>query len=527
VAFVGFALALTWPFYMGFFPFTVGSAVGLGVLAIAVRAREPTGLTRFTLGFLLLVQAGCHVFTAVLTGLTILVLFVWRAPVGARLREVVKVGLMGLPAAGVLVVSVATGRSLQNIPFAHKVDFAPLSFTLHVLPRIIAPGPWWRVGVIGVLLIVAVVLGGFRALKRGADPTDRSLFVVGILFMVGSALLPMNIPGWQFFSPRFVPLGVVLCLVSLPVERLVRARVRQALATGLFVLSVACVLASNGLHRRLAASVQDALLGLSAPVVRHGLWLPVTLATEGGLPVDVTAREVPFIEPLRHMPMLYALVEGGMTPYTFASTAATYPFVPRTDGPKPLPIPSQEALEPYLQSEAFDKNPAVRRGLENEFATYGMFYEGVLVTGARPEDIAFFRLRGYAEDWSHGSVFVGHFVPCPLDVTIPPSGEPPFIDVGVAAEVLFRDQALTSTDGPDGSRHLTLPAAPCGDVWVRPYWLRKNADGSDGRAYCDNAGNDGEIHAMLTWSSARVECRGAVQGPLSSRTALDSRHGDD
>jgi hypothetical protein len=505
VAFLGFPLALTWVLYMGFFPFAFGSAVGLFVLALAVGWREPSRSQRCLLAFLLLLQAVSHVFSAVLTGAVVGFVLVMRAPRRGRLAELAKVALMGLPAACVLFAAVVFGGSLLKSPFSDGYLVLPVRETLAVLPRLVAPGPWWRAIAFTLLVGVAAVVGCARLRRHEAGGGDRALLVAGMVLLLATAASPLHIPGWQFFSPRFAPLGALLCLVTVPLER-ASPRSRFAVSAALFVVSASSLLASRGLHRRLAMSCADAIAGLSAPVRRRALWLPVTLAPQGALQTDGSEREVPFLDPLRHMPSLYAVALGGLTPYTFANNAATYPFVVRADGRKAPPIPPVERYSDEIESDVFDRDARFRRRVEDELATYAMFYEGVLVTGARPADLTLWRSRGYVADWEDASVLVGHFVPCPLEVRLPGAGPLPRVDVGVGTQTILRDETPEPKADVDGSRLLQLPRSPCGDVWVRPHWDRPRSDGTHERRFCQDTGPTGEIRAALTWTAATVRC---------------------
>ena len=514
LAFLGFPLALTWELYMGFFPFVVGSGVGLFVLALAVRWRQPSSGQRAIVGFLLLLQAVCHVFSAVLTGLALLVLLVsrgWeagsaegRSASRGAVRELLWAAAIGLPAAMVLLASVLLGGSLRKSPFGDDFLRLPMSMTLEILPRLVAPGPLWRAVPLVVLVLVAIAVGVSTVTKRSS--TDRAFILTGVVLLALGVASPMNIPGWQFFSPRFLPLGVLLCLATLPIERLARPAIAHAVAAAVLAFAMAWLLTSVPFHRRLAASSADAIAALSPPVARHAMWLPITLAPEGGLPVDPTKSEVPFLAPLRHIPMLYALVDGGLTPYTFANNAATYPFVVRADGPKAPPIPSIEKYAPVMESDVFDAGGPLRTRVLSELATYGMFYEAILVTGALPSDVALFGARGFATDARVGSVLRAHFVPCRLDLRVPSTGEVPLVDVGVAEQTILRDETRPATMTSDRERHLVLPNAPCGDVWVRPHREAKRGDGSVATRFCEGADGTGKLPARLTWTSGAVDC---------------------
>jgi hypothetical protein len=512
VVFLGFPLALMWELYMGFFPFVVGSAVGLFALALAVRWRDPTSLQRAALGTVLLAQAICHAFSAVLTGVVVAALLVTRCASarGARaaLLELGRVVIMGLPAASVLGASVVLADSANFPAEARAYVFLPLLQSLFIIPRLLAPGPWWRTIMVVCVVVAGIVAGASRVVGRRAQPSDAALFVSGVVFVVAGVFLPLHVPGWQYCSPRFLPLGALLCIATLPVEDLPRPRDAALVAAGLFAVASACLVESVALHRRLAAACADAIAGLSAPVQRHAFWLPITLNADGGLPPYAAASEVPFLQPLLHLPMLYAVVEGGLPPQTFAYSGATYPFVMRSGLGFLPPTPPFAEIADVVQSDRFGVDLPLRRRVVDELARFGMRFEGVLVTEARPEDLRVLANRGYEADWHRGSVFIGHFVPCPLDVVIPAEGDVPRIDLELgdpeALPTVLRYLPQPPLDGPEGHRHLTMPDAPCGEVRVRPHWDSKR-EGTLTRTYCGNAPT-GAIATTLTRTPSQVTC---------------------
>jgi hypothetical protein len=160
-----------------------------------------------------------------------------------------------------------------------------------------------------------------------------------------------------------------------------------------------------------------------------------------------------------------------------------------------------------VESEAFTADPSYRLRIDDELATYGMFYEGVVVTGATPFDLHEWHKRGYYADWQAPSVLEGHFVPCPLDVKLSglAPGARPLVDVGVGGQMIFRDEPGELHTG-DRESHVLLPRAPCGDVEVRPHWEDRGSDGVPRRRTCANASADGRIRATLQWDSAKVLC---------------------
>ena len=524
VAFLGFPLALSWELYMGFFPFTVGAALGLLVLALAVAWREPARLRPVVLAFLLFLQAIRHVFTAALTGLVLAALLVARTPGGwrARAREGLRVALIGAPAAGILLVAVLDRGSQVSTPFAHETLVQPLLMSLAELPRLVAPGPWWR-GLLLLLVVgVAVVLGALRLGRKEANATDATFLVAGVTLLAAGALTPLHVPGWQFFSPRFLLLGVFLCLATIPVERLGRPELVVGLAAASLSFSAVWLVASAALHRRLAAACDDAIQGLSAPVVRHSLRLPIELAPQGGLPFDPVASEVPWLMPLRHMPMLYALVEGGAHAVQRRGQRGDLSVRDPRDRAEGAAHPGRRDLR-----SAGRVHPVRRRpGVPSRRRRPARDVRHVLRGGARDRGargrFSLLRARGFADDWARGSVLIAHFVPCRLDVTIPRDGDVPRVDVGVGSQTILRDEAPAPGPGADGARHLVLPNAPCGEVWVRPHGGERRQDGTVAPTFCRNADAAGAIAATLTWSAANVGLR--LQPRASLRECLVQQH---
>jgi len=218
LAFLGFPLALSWELYMGFWAFVVGSGLGLLVLAIAVRLREPTWRGRALLSLLLLVQATAHVFTAVLTGGALLCLAVARAPRGKWLAELGRVALVGLPASGILVASVLVGGRATSVTFMGEFGRLPWRDVVAILPQTVAPGPLGRALFVVAGVATAAAIAVARARKPETDACDRAFGVAAAMLLLAGLLAPMDVPGWQFFSQRFFPRGAALALVALPLD---------------------------------------------------------------------------------------------------------------------------------------------------------------------------------------------------------------------------------------------------------------------------------------------------------------------
>jgi hypothetical protein len=503
IAFLGFPLALSWSLYMGFFAFVLSSGVGLFIVAASLA--RPTAARRALLAALLLLQAFLHMFPAILTGLVVALVLVVNAPREERLRECGRVALIGLPAAGLTLAAFLIARgTASTVAFAANFLFVSLPVALASWPRTLAPGPLGRALVVTAVVLAAASVGVVLALRKekqgqGGERTaiDRAFPLAGAVFLLASFFGPRDIPAWQCFSQRFVPLGIVLVLAALPIERL--ATRRGLVSTLTWLAAAVSLVVSFSFHRRLAAASGDAILGLSAKVERHRVWLPVTLEPVGTPLTPIGDAEVPMLAPLRHIGALYATVEGGLTPYTFASNPATWPFAIRRDAIHPPPVPPLEHYVSLLSTVDFQTNRAFRHEQEHELASYGMFYEGVLLTGATSDDTALWHKRGYVSDWEHGSVMVAHFEPCSADIVLgdhADEGDPPRLDVGVGTMVVLRDieaRRVTSGEGEARATRLVLDHAPCGRVWVKPHWSTPGGESE----VCANSAEGGALASLL------------------------------
>jgi hypothetical protein len=518
LAFVGFPLALSWPLYMGFFAFVFATGVGLFILAFGLRgASDARGrwAASALLAGMLLIDGFLHLFAGVLTGLVLVVVRMTVAPRGRRLSEFLSVSLIGFPAALLAALAVCVAhQTASKIPFASALSFATLGESLVRWPRTLAPGPLGRALVVTGGVAMAALLAAVRTTRRETKPVDRALSIAGLLYLLASLLAPETVPGWQHFSQRFAGLGVALLVVALPLEVLSK-RTRTRVAASLFVCAAASLVLTARFHRRLAAQYADAIAGADAKVVRHGDILPVTLDPLDSSGPEPSEAEVPLLDPLLHISALYAVVEGGLPIYTFGTNPATWPLTVRADAPSPAAIPP---LEPYLEtlsSHAFQADPAFRERVEDELALYGRFYDGVVVTGARPRDFVLWQERGYETDWRRGSLLIAHFVPCTIDVALLTRGlstDPPRLDVGVDVDV--PGAVRTAASPPKyvdaaGVDHVFARNAPCGRVWVRARWT---LDGGTG-ALCGNADPDGRLRTTATHDGSHVACVGSRPSP--------------
>jgi hypothetical protein len=411
LGFLGFPLALSWSLYMGFWSFVVATGFGLFTLALAVQMGRPTWRGRAALAGLLLLVAISHVFGAVLAGLAVLCLLVARAKPDDRLAEVGRVALIGLPAAGILACATLTahqpGAQVATEPFS----YLPWRHAAAVLPRTLVPGPLLRALLVTAAVSSAACLAAVRARRADTSASDRGLAVAAVILLAASVAMPIHVPGWWFFSQRFLPLGATLALAVVPLER-APAGARRLVPAGLFGCALLWAVPTYAFHHRLAATCADAVRGLSAGVHRSTEVLALPLDWTESPDHDLLHAEVPMMKPLLHMGALYATVEGGLTPLSFGTGAATYPFTQR---PHRVAVPPAILdLEHYwavFRSDPFRNDPDYRHATEDRLASLGAHYEGVVLLAARPDDLALWRRRGYVPDWEQGKTLIAHFAP--------------------------------------------------------------------------------------------------------------------
>jgi hypothetical protein len=414
VGLLGFPLALSWTLYMGFWSYTVALGAGLLVLAFAARAAEPgapglTAMSGVVLAGGLLLTAVAHVFAAAVIGLALAALLVASAPRGRRLVECVKVGLLAVPSCALALASIAVSREgARDLAMADRTYWYGAAETLRLLPQTLMPGPLGRALVATALITAAALHAVVRARRSETSGPDRGLLLVAILCLAATLVLPVGVPGWQFLAQRFATPGAVLAVAVLPFERL-SPRSRRVAAGVMFAASAASLIASYGVHQRLAALSADAVAGVFAPLSTTGQRLPVALSAYDRPPPDGAQDEVPMLDPLLHIGALYAAAHGGLIPYVFASSSAIHPFVLRRDAARALPIPDVEYYWGATRSAQFEADRTFRHVVEEDLAAYGMLYDAVVVVGARDDDVALWRSRGYVPDWERETAFVAHF----------------------------------------------------------------------------------------------------------------------
>ena len=503
VALLGFVFAITWNTYMGFFAYEVATTIGLAVLALAVSQHRLSLRQRGYLAAGLLVQAAAHVFAAGLTGMALAAMLVARASGKDRLKELARVTLMGVPAMVIAAATSAQRSQFAKIPLASEWEWVPWGDRLRQLPNLILPGDPVRAWIAFTIVVGALVAAGVR--WRRLKPVERGALFASSTFLIAALLSPLNAPGWQMLSPRFLPAAVALAVALIPLELLSSARHRAAAAGLLIGTTALSLVGSAALHHRLYEGCRDALSGLERPIRRTGFTLPIVLDPYCGVARTPSASAVPYLAPNRHLGALYSVAHGGMVPYFFAGGSAAYAFKLRRHAALPVSVPPIERFWPVVETEAFRHDAPFRSRVVQELGLFGAGYEAVLVFGAEPHDIDELTGMGYTAQWSQGALFIGRFAGCDAEVRV--TGP-------LASRVLRFAWGTPSTaaavwtgvlpQAPRSEARFPLLGLPCGAVWMRV--SEHGAPTSDGgpSAACQGADAQGRLTVQLLPGAANV-----------------------
>jgi hypothetical protein len=492
MAYLGFPLAWMWPLYMGFFSFVVGTAIGFAALALVLRKDAFGWREAGVVGVVLLVAGVSHVFMAVLAWCVIAAVVAVRAPRAERIAQIVRVTVAGAPAIALLGITALVHDAWKNPAYSE-----PLSDRLRILPRVLEPGSLARACVAAAIVLAALAFAARRVREAGAK--DRALLACGAAMLLLGVLAPRDITNWQYFSPRFLPLGAMLVLAATPIERIARGRV---VAGGAFAIACASLVVTASLHRHLAANCGDALAGLDAPIVRKGMNLPLVFDPFCGGSADAVDQELPYVAPLFHVGALYAVAEGGATPYLFVGSTSAHAFKPRPGGLE-APVPDTKVFRPIFASAEFHDDAAFRRRIVTELLAAGAHTESVIVTGATDGDRAMLDAFGFATDWTRGDFVDAHFDGCTFDVAMPAASEgiPVRVEAGFAGAPL----RTTAVEAVLAGDRVHVTRGPCGTAWVRVRAIPKRTDGARVETTCTNA-TDGVIDATIARTGSVVPC---------------------
>lgn len=492
---LGFAIAFCWPFYMGFFAFTISMGIGLMVLAFVVsKADGLTLLEKAAVCTALLVQLFCHGFAVFIT-LALVALVVttrvlmrraslpsaeWRR---SALGEAAWLAVAALPSAILMFVLRRAQTDMAKLAGTEKTQWASAADWAKVFPRLVVPGSTVLGVVVFVVAVVAIVRTGWR-LRRAPRRPEEVALVLGATGLLAAALaMPLNIPGWQFFAPRFLTTGLALGLSLLGGEKLELRPARVVLRIGAVALVAAVLLNARAVHARMATACADAIVGLDHRIARTSFQLPITFDGNCGLPTDDTQADVPYSRALLHFYALFPVTHGGTVPYGFFGPGTVHAFVPR--GVSPVPVPSPERYWGLMADDPRLNRPKARAGLVNDLAVFGTRYENILFFGANAADRALLLDRGYVVDFEQGTFVNAHYTPCAVELeTDVVEGDPPvLVRGGLGQTELWVAKLAELTDRRALKASLSML---CGDVWVRVRW--QNSD-----RVCANADAQGRI----------------------------------
>jgi hypothetical protein len=456
----GFALALQWAFWIGLLPFQLSTAFALGAIATGVyRARGASAADGRTqsgadvvTAALLLLAALCHPLPAALGG-GMLVLVALLGPPGRRATRLGVLALCGAPAALVAL----TARDAVGGPSS----WAPVVERLTLPLDHFASGPAWRGGVVVVAALVGIVV----AATRGAA-LDRALALAAAILLAIAIASPMTASGWEFFSPRFLPLGLSVPVALLPLERLDgRARTAALLCVGAFV--VGSFVWAGRFHRELDRLTAPALAVLDDVKPRPAFRQPLILRKlDAPLPV-------PAMAPLLHMARTYAVVAGGTVPYGHDSLSPLHHLLRRPE----LPAPINAGYLPGLQRVPRQDDELRWRFKLTHLAQWSRRTGGDVIVFGDGEDLDAFVAAGYVAEARAERVMLARFAGCAASIVV--DGV-----FGAGSVEVSRDDGELDVqipfEGADGALQTFTPGGLlCGPVHVRasPPCLEGDADG--------------------------------------------------
>ncbi len=504
------ATALSWSFFMGFFSYVVGVALGTGVIAAAAGPKPLTPTRRALLALALFVLSVSHMFAACITGAVVALVLVARATTWeARAREAVLATLVGIPAFSVAILTWL--ESTEWLAEEKTISFLSLPELWSELPRLVLPGT----GHLGWLCLVtclgSVVFALVRWRRGDLAREERGLVVAAVALFAASVATPFHLRTWQFLSPRFLPFAVTVSLALLPFERLSPRALRGAVVA-VAVAGLASFASSAALCRQLEAGCGPSLAVLSADLPRgEGVSLPLALNGYCGVSPVPTESEVPHLSPLLHFGSLFAAVRGGSTVYVLSGKPSIHLLRYRKEVLRALPIPQASFVWQRFVPSAATPSEAERQAALRALLPYATRYERTVLIGVREDEALLWQASGFDTEWRGGAIEVVRFGGCPVTVTIPKEAarETPVLELGVQGmqAPLFGGPVAPLPNAPPGPVPFRFERQWCGPLWVRVWWDRDRSNSlSPGDAVCARAGADGRVEVVPTREGVTVAC---------------------
>jgi hypothetical protein len=310
---------------------------------------------------------------------------------------------------------------------------------------------------------------GRRLFRPGADGRERTLLLAGLLFTGAGLLLPLHTRAWEFFCVRFTPFGIVLLAVLLPLEQgWVRRGWRSGATFALLLFAVASIAWSWRHHQTTRQDSDDLLAGLRAPIRRQSIRLPLILQPPPGEDPDEWRRAVPYVTSNAHIAELYALVQGGVSAFSFAGLTGQS-LAWREPPESWMPPRPERGLQWHMWEPGVRDNPGLRLAAMTHYLSFAPGFEDVILH-ARSEDAALLGERGFVIDFKRGELLLARFRGCPFTVTVAPPPEGPTPTLVTFGWLPSHRATFTTVLLPDTNpepRRVTIPRSPCGEVWVR------------------------------------------------------------
>jgi hypothetical protein len=308
---------------------------------------------------------------------------------------------------------------------------------------------------------------------------------------------------WEDLSPRFLPFGVSLGIVLIPIEQFREPGARVAAAASVAAFALASIGWAWLHHARLSLASADIMAVAEQPVRRSGPRLPVILKAPEGSVAEVDENE--------GIGNILAIEQGGMTPYFYATRPGLHPFVWKRPRRELFPPAPPRFYAQMVRVSDGDPGQPPRDFHLARLALLGAAYEDVILWG-RATDLEAFEARGYLADARQGQAAIMHFSPCGLDVAISTSAQlesPLLVQYGWVPLVEATDSHALAAGNltQDGIARTRFDAAPCGPVWVRVLWdLDRSGDLSKGDVLCEGADEAGRVFANIDRGHHAVRC---------------------
>lgn len=460
---VGFGAAFSWSVFMGFPNYIASVGLGLATLAVGVGHPRCSWRREAALAALLLGTCVFHPLGAQVAGLGLLISRLFSRQEGESIRQIGVLFLIGSPAIAITLGSALTIAELASLGVLseREVRHSVLE-SLENMGILFLSGPSWR-----TWPLVAVAVGGFvyafRGLfRRQLEKPDIVVLILGLLMFGAAMVTPFHSTLWHFFSPRFVPLAVLLGIALCPIERLgSRAYVGVISAACLFNVASNAWVRSYNMHWR--ASVADAFSGFGAavPPPHHGRPARTLVPIIARPDVD-NGREalVPYSSPLRNLGELYGIDRDAVVPYSFSNVKSQHVILQKAASLMPRKLPNKRE---YGRFFAPGIDPAEHRRELVDLAGFGPQFTDLLFVGSAEDAEAVLQL-GYEPEMRQGGFFIGHFVPCRASVHIKNASAAPTLIVGWANS----DKPVWGGrwTGPL-TEPIPIPSVACAGIWVR------------------------------------------------------------